>query len=382
MYNLGAIKRCFIEFFLLISLNIVQAFMGDKMKLSKHQKKIVDAIINGTVYDIPSYLKTFQKWQLCKYNLTRPTERFKQEQGGKQYKVIIDREKAYIKSSTPMKMGFMGTVNVTNEFLKNPEDIPSDAWEYREAELILDIKPIEIEYFGKTFSFDFMEAGVNVANDFDDIVEFMSLWAYLRQESLVLEVPKDITSDDIGILFELKQKAPKKDNPFIIHKDTISESSTNPIERIIIDVSEFYPSPPMFQLSSYIDEEWVLNNEYKKTCEEYIGKKILPTEKLRVFTKQLYTTSNEWQYRIPLIISVIALIVSFLPIIQSLIPSDEPDYISQINQHVEKIETLIESDVSDDSELDIIQKRLTEILKTLTEINSTEKKEKTTEKTE
>lgn len=353
------------------------------MKLSKHQKKIVDAIINGTVYDIPSYLKTFQKWQLCKYNLTRPTERFKQEQGGKQYKVIIDREKAYIKSSTPMKMGFMGTINVTNEFLKNPEDIPGDAWEYREAELIRDIKPIEIEYSGKTFSFDFMEAGVNVANDFDDIVEFMSLWAYLRQESLVLEVPKDITSDDIGILFELKQKVPKKDNPFIIHKDTLSESSTNPIERIIIDVSEFYPSPPMFQLSSYIDEEWVLNNEYKKTCEEYIGRKILPTEKLRVFAKQLYTTSNEWQYRIPLIISVIALIVSFLPIIQSLIPSsDEPDYISQINQHVEKIETLIESDVSDDSELDIIQKRLTKVLNTLTEINSTEKNEETTEKTE
>lgn len=227
-----------------------------------------------------------------------------------------------------------------------------------------------------------METGVNVADNFDDVVEFMSLWAYLRQESLVLEVPKDVTSDDIGILFELKKKAPEKDKPFIIHKDTLSESSTNPIERIIIDSSEFYPSPPMFQLSSYMDEEWILNNEYKKTCEEYIGRKILPTEKLRVFAKQLYTTSNEWQYRIPLIISVIALIVSFLPIIQALLPSNEPDYLSQINQKVEKIETLIETDVSDDSDLDVIQKKLTEILKTITEINSSEKSEETTEKTE
>lgn len=138
----------------------------------------------------------------------------------------------------------------------------------------------------------------------------------------------------------------------------------------------------MFQLSSYMDEEWILNNEYKKTCEEYIGRKILPTEKLRVFAKQLYTTSNEWQYRIPLIISVIALIVSFLPIIQALLPSNEPDYLSQINQKVEKIETLIETDVSDDSDLDVIQKKLTEILKTITEINSSEKSEETTEKTE
>lgn len=227
-----------------------------------------------------------------------------------------------------------------------------------------------------------METGVNIADNFNDVIEFMSLWAYLRQESLVLEVPKDVTSDDIGTLFELKKKSPKKDKPFTIHKDNISEASISPIERIIIDVSEFYPSPPMFQLSSYIDEEWILNNEYKKTCEEYIGRKILPTEKLRVFAKQLYTTSNEWQYRIPLIISVIALIVSFLPIIQSLIPSNEPDYLGQINQQVEKIETLIESDVSDDSDLDIIQKKLTEILKTLTEINSSEKNEETTEKAE
>lgn len=38
------------------------------MKLTKHQKQIVDAIIKGTVYDIPSYLKEFQKWHLRKYD--------------------------------------------------------------------------------------------------------------------------------------------------------------------------------------------------------------------------------------------------------------------------------------------------------------------------
>lgn len=63
-------------------------------------------------------------------------------------------------------------------------------------------------------------------------------------------------------------------------------------------------------------------------------------------------------------------------------PSNQPDYLSEISQQVEKIETLIETDVSDDSELDIIQKKLTEILKTLTEINSSEKNEETTEKAE
>lgn len=352
------------------------------MKLSKHQKKIVDAIINGTVYDIPSYLKTFQKWQLCKYNITSHIEKFKQEEGGKQYKVIVDREKAYIKNTIPMNMGMMGTRNFETEILKKAEDIPDDAWEYREAELINDIKPIEVDYYGKTFTFDFIEKGVNIADNFDDIIEFMSLWAYLRQESLVLEVPKNVTTDDIGILFELKHKKSSKSNPIIIHTAKNLESHLKPVEHIFLSTKEFYTNTPTFILSSYIDEEWVLNSEHKKTCEEYIGRKILPTEKLRVFAKQLYTTSNEWQYRIPLIISVIALIVSFLPVIQSLIPSNEPDYLSQINQQVEKIETLIETGISDDSELDIIQKKLSEILNILTETSFPERNEETTETAE
>lgn len=182
--------------------------MGEKMKLTKHQKQIVDAIIKGTVYDIPSYLKEFQKWRLQKYDLTRPLAKFTEEEGENRYKVIIDEDKAYIKGTTPMNIG-IGTINVDTKFPRKPEDIPDDAWEYREAEPIHDVKPVEIEYKGETFSFDFMETGVNIADNFDDIVEFMSLWAYLRQESLILEVPRDIVADDLGILFELKHREPK-----------------------------------------------------------------------------------------------------------------------------------------------------------------------------
>lgn len=52
------------------------------MKLTKHQKQIVGAIIKGTVYDIPSYLKEFQKWHLRKYDLSRPISKFTEEEGG------------------------------------------------------------------------------------------------------------------------------------------------------------------------------------------------------------------------------------------------------------------------------------------------------------
>lgn len=327
------------------------------MKLTKHQKQIVDAIVKGTVYDIPSYLKEFQKWHLRKYDLTHPIAKFTEEEGGKRYKVIIDEDKAYTKGIVPMNMG-IGTINVDTKLPRKPEDIPDAAWEYREAELVHDVKPIEIEYKGETFSFDFIEAGVNVADNFDDIVEFMSLWAYLRQESLILEVPRDIVADDLGILFELKNRELEPETPFIIHRDKAPDSLIKPITQIIIDIGDFYPHPPTFLLSSFMDEVWELNSEHQKNCEEYIGRKILSTEKLRVFAQQLYTTAGEWQFRIPLIISIIALSISVLPVIQSLFPSKEPDNLARISRQIETIETLVESNQAVLDNLDVIKSML------------------------
>lgn len=338
------------------------------MKLTKHQKQIVDAIIKGKVYDIPSYLKEFQKWHLRKYDLSRPIAKFTEKEGGKRYKVIIDEDKAYIKGIAPLNTG-IGTINVDKKFPRKAEDIPDDAWEYREAELIDDVKPIEVEYKGEIFSFDFSEAGVNVADNFDDIVEFMSLWAYLRQESLILEVPRDIVADDLGILFELKNRDPEPETPFIIHRDKAPDSSIKPITPITIDIGDFYPNPPIFLLSSYMDEVWELNSEHQKNCEEYIGRKILSTEKLRVFAQQLYTTAGEWQFRIPLIISIIALFISVLSIIQSLFPSKETDNLARISQQIEVIETLIESNQADIDNLDIIKSTLDDISVSLDEMS-------------
>lgn len=338
------------------------------MKLTKHQKQIVDAIVKGTVYDIPSYLKEFQKWHLRKYDLTKPLAKFAEEEGRNQYKVIIDKDKAYIKGGAPMNIG-LGTFNVETKFLRNPEDIPADAWEYRKANLSRDVKPVEIDYKGETFSFDFMETGVNIADDFNDIVEFMSLWAYLRQESLVLEVPRDVVADDIGILFELKHREPKPKIPFVIHKDKNPDSPVKPITKVLTAVTQFYDYPPTFLISSYMDEVWEVNGEHLRNCEEYIGRKILPTEKLRVFARQLYTTTGEWQFRIPLVISIIALVVSLLQIVQAFIPSNKPDYLAQISQQLETIETLVETDQAALGELEAIRSALDGIAVSLDEIS-------------
>lgn len=338
------------------------------MKLTKHQKQIVDAIIAGTVFDIPSYLREFNKWHLCKYDLSRPLAKFEEEEGDKQYKVIIDKDKFYIQTKSPMNTGF-GTYYVDMPIPRKPEDIPDDSWEYKKAELIRNIKPVEVEYCGESFTFDFVEAGVNVVDDFDDIIEFMGLWAYLRKESLVLEVPRDVTADDLGILFELKPKKPKPEIPFVIHRDKAPDSSAKPITRVTGDLDEFYPSPPVFLLTSYMDEEWVINGEHQKNCEEYIGRKILPTGKLKTFKQQLYTTADEWQYRIPLFISIVALLLSLLPVVQSFFPSKEADHLAQISQQIAAIEQFVQDETFSD-DIEEIWDKLSDISEVVDEMRS------------
>ena len=39
------------------------------MNLTGHQRKIINAIIDGNVYNIPTYLRYFQKGEVKKYNI-------------------------------------------------------------------------------------------------------------------------------------------------------------------------------------------------------------------------------------------------------------------------------------------------------------------------
>ena len=215
-----------------------------------------------------------------------------------------------------------------------PEDVPDDSWEFRNAELINDLKPIEITYLEHTFSLDFTNNGEYVADHFEDIVEFMTLWAYLRQESLIVEVPREVKAEDLSILFELVPKQQQDKATYTVLGDKKPDSSLRPVIKTI-DVGDYWPTTPHFLISKYNDMVWKVNEEHLKNCEEYIGRKILPTGRLKVFAKQGYTTAEVWQYRIPLIISLVALIA---PTLFSGFTKGETDYLSEISQQLVIIE--------------------------------------------
>ena len=70
------------------------------MKLSKHQKEIVKKIISEDVYDIPSYLRVFNKGKIASYDIVALRRKFNEDEQNKQYKVMKEGFSLYTKTTT------------------------------------------------------------------------------------------------------------------------------------------------------------------------------------------------------------------------------------------------------------------------------------------
>ena len=332
------------------------------MRLNSHQKEIVDAIIAGDVFDIKSYLLKFGKAKKQKYSEEELISIFKQYEDGKKYFYEeIDSNyftNIFDSQGNHLERQAIPYINIRHyPFREYPIFAPVEAMP------IKDIKSEVVEFNGQSYRFDFFKNEFWVATDFKDIQDFIILWYYLKKENLIIEVSKRIELDDLGVLFEQQPQkldpptTPQWDRRLVINvPDNVKGKSTT--EGIYV--------MPTKSLNEYIANRWKMNQEHLTMCSEYIGKKILPTEKLSLFAKHFYITSEEWQYRIPLYISIIALIVSIIPMIQSWTVKSESDYLSEINQQLNVIERKIESDLcSQDvlSELIEIKDELADISK-------------------
>ena len=65
------------------------------MKLTLHQEKIVEAIIDGEVYDITSYLKFFNKAHHQQYNFDEIKNVFEKYEDGQTYNFRLEKDSYY-----------------------------------------------------------------------------------------------------------------------------------------------------------------------------------------------------------------------------------------------------------------------------------------------
>lgn len=332
------------------------------MKLTPHQEEIVEAIIEQKVYDIPSYLNHFGKAHLQQYDFNLIQAKFDECENGQTYMFRKGNDSFYYTDTFDCNGHFIKSQQVPNrttyEFVEHPIKTPV------KAQLIKHVDREIVDYKGKRYSFDFLLNSHLVADSFDEIIDFITLWSYLKREALILEVDKDVSECDLSIFFH---QVPKKISP-----NTNPQWSTH--YEILSDINdpEFTDTQELLYpdkcAKHYIEQEWNLNKENFLTCFNYIDKKIIASTELRIYRSNNFKTYEQISQEKNLFVAWVAVGISVLSVfIGNILPLTQPqatDYLSDINQQITEIHTSIDTAVSNEevlSELQSISSSLSEI---------------------
>ena len=343
------------------------------MKLTSTQKKIINKIIAGEVYDIPTYLQAFNKGHYRQYNKEKLKAVFDKYENDRTY--IFKEENSYFYTEVYDKKGMICQKEqvpntMTYQFKQYPISTPV------KADIDYQINKESVTYKDTPYVFDFLKNNFLVADSFDDILDFITLWSYLKMESLIIEVDKPIAKTDLSIFFEqYKQDIQPDSNPTWRTKSEILGGSED--EKLPQISTQLIPYK---SAQNYIDYIWKVNNEHLTMCNEFIGKRILPTPALRIYEKKRFKTVEELSNRKNLIAAWIAVAISVISIlignILPLFQENEVDYLREIDQKLISIEKQFnETTINDDTHKELIEIKgvLNEIKKNLD--NSAQKDE-------
>lgn len=315
------------------------------MKLTRHERKVVSKINTGEIYDIPSYLRSFGKGREQTYDMGVIRSKFADDENGKKYKVLKDGHSLFV--TTYSSQEFMGHQLNVPRLLSRPEsNITDDEWTLCEAKLNENIPPSRFTYDEREFCVDF-QRGAFVADNFNDILTFIRLWAYLRHENLVFEVSKPVSQDEISMLYEEVPCSSKRlpigeEIKLAKHSDKDEDAET------LVPVKSIYQTIPTRNATEFMDKKWEINEDHLMMCREFLGKKMYPTGASHNFAANNYCTSEEMHRGLNTVVAVVALLISVLSFSFGLL------YPNNVYQHA----------------LDNLTQQLTGIQETLDSINT------------
>ncbi len=249
------------------------------MKFTKHQKETIKAILNGEIYDIYTYLKHFNLYEFAKYNKDSIINKFNKDPIPKVY---YKENGLQSKASNTM---------TEQDYIRKLEQNEISSDNYTRVELELSYKGgiRKEQWEGETFVVNFYE-GVFVAKSFNNILEFLTLWQYLKSEMLILEVPRKVEKNTLALFYE------KTCNNNI---NDIPQSNR-------IDYDSFTYDDIYYLHSKY----YTLSLEHCNACKEYIAKKLYPSPKLSLFVDNHFKTSDERSQNKNLFVAWVAIGVS------------------------------------------------------------------------
>ena len=187
---------------------------------------------------------------------------------------------------------------------------------------------------------DFVK-GVKVVKDYELLIDFLTLWHYLNEEALILELDKKIETQDIGFFFESKEVDESTQKAkIVIERDGKKCSS---LESVLSDI---LLSDPKRFLNEYSDTTWAINEERLLMCKEFLTKKFVPTTALRTYAKKNFKTKETITNDTNRLIAIFALAVSVISVILgNIIPlfqtKTTEDYLETINQELISIQSTL-----------------------------------------
>lgn len=301
------------------------------MYFSKHQKEILKRINSGEIYDILSYVKSFDLMEFKKIDKSSIDDLFAQDNIPKTYYHANDLSRQ------------RSNIFTKDEFNSKRKNGNIDSSEYTKHTLILKYEggTKQVSWNENNYCFNLYE-GVYICTQLNSLLDFLIVWQYLKSNMLVLEVTQNCTKETLQL--------------FLVPK-TNSQNCITDIESRIskIDFENFTISDKYY-LGGV---EYQLSDDYLR-FQDFFEKRIYASPSLSTFISNKYKTKEEriqssalWAAWLAIFVSIV---LTFVPWLYETNSSN--DYTPIVNS--------ISSDVSG------IKLSLEDILQAETENNSLE----------
>lgn len=259
--------------------------------------------------------------------------KFEAEESGKKHKTL----------KPGVSVNSMNWNEKTFKMYISQNQLNDEDFEYKPAQLVFDKFKATVLYKKTKYEFNFCnDEGINIAVSFNRIKEFISIWSYLHKELYVLEVPKVICKEELGLFFERCSKKIEESTVNITNNQKRDFLEELGIESELIENFTLSSDPPKVDAYKYTDEILKFNEDNFIICDYYLDKKILSTPELELFIKNHFKTSEQINFYWALIPTYLAIIVSILiPFLQKQDNTEVikiQDQLSEIQQEVLQLE--------------------------------------------
>lgn len=257
--------------------------VGEDMKYSKKQKEIIKLIQNGIIFDIPSFVSYYSLTKHVVIDKISLSKKFDEESFSKRYfhPVSLKRHQTNVMTEVEYRSKAdrhdINPCSYTSTLLSLKHDVG--------------LKTLTID--DHTFTIDLYN-GVNIAESFSEIYEFLILWQHLKNEMLVLECSGDNEKETLSLMFSA---TPQKGNQ-LLEDDVVC----NYIDYDTFTISDRY----------LIEYDYAFCTDIYYRCRDFVGKRIYPSMQLSLFVENKFETFDEISQRKSLCAAWIAIWVSIL----------------------------------------------------------------------